>query len=142
MMFYENRSQPPIPAHAFAVRLLRHGGYTTALVVISVAMGTTGYHWLGRTAWIDAFMNACMLLGGMGPVGELTTDAGKIFASLFALYSGLVFLAATVMIFTPVLHRVIHRFHWDADHRDVPGGDATGTKPGGNVSASESAKTT
>ena len=86
-------------------------------MVFSVAVGTTGYHWIGRVAWIDSFLNACMLLGGMGPIGDLTTNAGKIFASLFALYSGLVFLAATVMIFTPVIHRVIHRFHWDADHK-------------------------
>jgi hypothetical protein len=125
MMVYEHRGQPPIPRSQFAMRLLRHGGYTMALVAVSVIIGTGGYHWIGRTAWIDAFLNACMLLGGMGPIGDLTTNGGKIFASLFALYSGLVFLAATVLLMTPVLHRVIHKFHWDADHKSTPGGDAT-----------------
>ena len=124
-MMYEPRNQPPLPPRDFALRLIRHGRYLAALIVVSVVIGTTGYHWVGQTAWIDAFLNACMLLGGMGPVGELTTNAGKIFAALFALYSGLVFLAATVLMVTPVLHRVIHKFHWDADHPDVPGGDAT-----------------
>jgi len=124
-MIYEHRNQAPIPRHEFAMRLVRSGGYISGLIVVSVTIGTTGYHWIGQAPWIDAFLNACMLLGGMGPVGELTTNAGKIFASLFALYSGLVFLAASVIMITPVLHRVIHKFHWDAEHRDVPGGDAS-----------------
>ncbi|MEO7082878.1 MAG: hypothetical protein ABI442_18540 [Gemmatimonadaceae bacterium] len=124
-MIYENRFQPPISRRLFAGRLLRHFGWTQLLVAVSIVLGTTGYHWIGRVAWIDAFLNACMLLGGMGPVGDLTTNAGKIFAALFALYAGIVFLAVTVTMITPVLHRVIHKFHWEADHRDAPGGDAS-----------------
>lgn len=67
--------------------------------------------------WIDAFLNACMLLGGMGPVGDLPNDASKLFASLFALYSGLVFLILAALLLTPVFHRVLHRFHWEAKQR-------------------------
>ncbi|HEX3867943.1 MAG TPA: hypothetical protein VHV78_14375 [Gemmatimonadaceae bacterium] len=116
LMAYEHRLQPPISVHAFIWRLARHGGYAGMLIVGSVVIGTTGYHWLGREPLIDSFLNACMLLGGMGPVGDLSTSAGKIFAAFFALYAGLVFLATTVIMFTPVLHRVLHKFHWDADH--------------------------
>ena len=114
-MIYENRRQKPISRRDFTWRLLRHGGYAAVLVVVSAVIGTAGYHWFGGLAWVDAFLNACMLLGGMGPIGELATNAGKIFAAFFALYSGLVFLAATVILLTPVLHRTFHKFHWDAD---------------------------
>ena len=97
--------------------MLRHGGVVGILVAASVIIGTAGYHWLAGAAWIDAFLNACMLLGGMGPVGDIHSAAGKIFAALFALYAGLVFLISTGVLVTPVFHRVIHRYHWDADHR-------------------------
>ena len=85
------------------------------LVGGSVIVGAAGYHWLAEASWIDALLNACMLLGGMGPVGDLPTTAGKLFASAFALYAGLVFLLCAAIVFTPILHRVIHKFHWDAD---------------------------
>src|SRR5581483_11984907 len=115
VQLYEHRLQPPISRARFLRRMARHGGYVGGLVVLSVLAGTIGYNWLGEQTWIDSFLNACMLLGGMGPIGELHANAGKIFAALFALYSGLVFLIAAAVLFTPVLHRVIHRFHWDAD---------------------------
>ncbi len=114
-MIYEHRRQPPISRARFLRRLLRHGGYAGALILGSVCIGTLGYHALASQSWIDSFLNACMLLGGMGPVGDIATNAGKIFAALFALYSGLVFLIAAAVLFTPVLHRVLHRFHWEAD---------------------------
>ena len=107
----------------FIRRLIRHGGVIVVLVTASTIIGTAGYHWLGDAAWIDAFLNACMLLGGMGPIGELHSNRGKIFASLFALYAGLVFLVWTAIFLTPVVHRMIHRFHWDADHAKTSSGD-------------------
>ena len=119
MRIYEHRLEPPLTREAFIARMLRHGSYIGALILASVLVGTAGYHWLGQLAWIDAFLNACMLLGGMGPIGELQTSAGKIFAAFFALYSGIVFLIAAAVLFTPVFHRVLHRFHWDADHDDA-----------------------
>ena len=113
---YESHDQPPLSRRAFMRRMARHGGIVGVLVAGSVVLGTAGYHWLGQAAWIDAFLNACMLLGGMGPVGEIPSAAGKIFAALFALYAGLVFLVSATILATPVIHRVIHRMHWEAAH--------------------------
>ena len=79
----------------------------------SVVLGMAGYHWIAAYAWIDAFLNTCMLLGGMGPVGDLPNDGAKLFAGVFALYAGLVFLVVTALLLTPVLHQVLHRFHWE-----------------------------
>jgi hypothetical protein len=94
--------------------MARQGTYATMLASGSVLLGMTGYHVLAHFSWIDSFLNACMLLGGMGPVGDLQGDVAKLFAGIFALYSGLIFLVITALILTPVFHRVIHRFHWDA----------------------------
>ncbi|HEY2064464.1 MAG TPA: hypothetical protein VGG84_00785 [Gemmatimonadaceae bacterium] len=116
-IFFENISQPPISIGAFYVRLLRHGGYVTGLIAISAFVGTVGYHELAHFSWIDSFLNACMLLGGMGPVGELPNKASKLFAAFFALYSGLVFLVAAGLLLAPVFHRVLHRFHWEVEGR-------------------------
>jgi hypothetical protein len=95
------------------------GGYATILVAASVLIGLVGYHWIAGFTWIDSFLNACMLLGGMGPVGELNGTGAKIFAGIFALYSGLVFLIAAGLLLAPVFHRVIHRFHWDAGKHEA-----------------------
>ena len=106
------RSQSPAVTHRTFVRhLAKQAGYATALVGVSVVLGMAGYHWIARFSWVDSFLNACMLLGGMGPVGELPNGASKIFAGLFALYSGLVFLACALFLLTPVFHRVLHKFH-------------------------------
>ena len=83
------------------------------LIVGSLAIGMAGYHWVAELGWVDAFENAAMLLGGMGPVGEVKGDRAKIFAGVFALYSGLVFLAVSAFALTPVFHYVLHRFHWE-----------------------------
>ena len=93
-------------------------GYAAALVGASLLMGMAGYHWVAGLAWVDAFQNAAMLLSGMGPVGELATSRGKIFAGLFALYSGLVFLVVTAFVLAPVFHYVLHRFHWEAGRNE------------------------
>lgn len=115
MMHYEHRLQPPLSRMQFLMRLARHCGAASGLVAVSVAIGTAGYHWLAGASWIDAFLNACMLLGGMGPVGEIQTTGGKLFAALFALYAGLVFLVCLAILITPILHRVLHKFHWESD---------------------------
>lgn len=79
-----------------------------------------GYRWIAHFSWIDSFLNACMLLGGMGPVSDtpLPNDRAKIFAGIFALYAGLVFLASAALLLTPVFHRVLHRFHWELTQRE------------------------
>lgn len=111
-------TRTPPSSRRFAHHVARQAGYATALVAASVLLGMAGYHWIASYAWIDAFLNACMLLGGMGPVGELPNDGAKLFAGAFALYSGLVFLVVTVLTLTPVFHWVLHRFHWEWSRED------------------------
>jgi hypothetical protein len=83
------------------------------LLGVSLAIGVAGYHWAGRLAWTDAFLNAAMLLGGMGPVDPLPTDGAKIFAGLYALYCGVVFIATAGLILAPVGMHLLHKFHLD-----------------------------
>jgi len=97
--------------------MVRQGGYASMLIAGSVLLGMLGYHVIAGLGWVDSFLNACMLLGGMGPVGELTGNPAKIFAGLFALYAVLVFVVVSGLLLAPMLHRVIHRFHWDAGER-------------------------
>jgi len=89
-----------------------------ALLMVSLIIGMTGYHWLAPMGWLDAFVNAAMLLGGMGPVGELHGgNGGKFFASLFALYAGLVFLFIAALLLQPVFHHVLHKYHLEDDEQ-------------------------
>jgi UPF0716 family protein affecting phage T7 exclusion len=114
---YEHKNEPLISRREFAQRLGHQGLYALALVAVSVVFGMAGYHWIAGQGWVDAFLNTTMLLGGMGPVGELSNDAAKIFAGFFALYAGLVFLAVSILLLTPVFHRVLHHFHWEISSR-------------------------
>ena len=95
----------------FLRRLARHGLWTIGLVGGSLALGVLGYHAFENLPWIDSLLNASMLMGGMGPVDALHTTAGKLFASIYALYCGLVLLVAAGLLFAPILHRLVHRFH-------------------------------
>jgi hypothetical protein len=84
-----------------------------AVILISLAVGVAGYHYLDGLPWVDSLLNASMILGGMGPVDPLRTTAGKIFASAYALYSGLALIAVVGLMLTPILHRVMHQFHME-----------------------------
>ena len=110
---YESRHQAPIARAQFAQRLLRHLCAAVGLLLVSLAVGMMGYVYFERLSWLDAFLNAAMLLGGMGPVDPPKTAPGKLFAGIYALYAGLVFLVSAALICTPILHRLLHRFHWD-----------------------------
>lgn len=105
--------QPVRPeAHRdFWRHLARQGSWAALLVTVSLMGGTLGFHVFSRQLWVDAFLNASMLLGGMGPVGNLGPSAGKLFAAGYALYAGLMFLVVAGLLVTPVFHRVLHRFH-------------------------------
>lgn len=112
---FEHRAQPLLPRAEFLRRLARHGGIATLLLVGSLALGVLGYHTLGGLGWVDALLDAAMILGGMGPVHELDTVAAKLFASVYAIFSGVVFLTTVALAFAPVMHRALHRFHLDEE---------------------------
>jgi hypothetical protein len=105
--------KPVLSRKAFLGRLAIWGGVTVVLMLASLLVGMVGYHGFEGMPWIDAFFNAAMILGGMGPAGVMTTDAGKLFAGLYALYCGILFLFCGGMLLVPVFHRVLHRFHAD-----------------------------
>src|SRR4030095_2454771 len=113
---YEHRSAPLLPRKAFKRRLVRHGTFVMALLGFSLVIGTVGSVPLPGQQPIDALLNAAMLLGGMGPVGAIEHTSGKLFATFFALYAGLVFLTAGAILLAPVAHRLIHKFHLAQRH--------------------------
>jgi hypothetical protein len=110
---YESRKQRPIARAKFVRRLLLHLLAAWGLLLVSLAIGMVGYVHYESLSWRSAFLNAAMLLGGMGPVDPPQTDSGKLFAGFYALYAGLVFIATATLIFTPIAHRLLHKFHWD-----------------------------
>ena len=107
----ERRTDPVIPTSEFLARLARSGAVALGLVVVSLFVGMLGYHALEGLSWTDAFLNASMILGGMGPVNPLATSGGKLFAGFYALYSGLVVILVAGVVLTPVVHRMLHKFH-------------------------------
>jgi len=108
--------QHAIIQRRFIHHLRRQALWALLLVAASLAGGIVGFHhWSGQT-WLDAFLNASMLLGGMGPVGDLGPAEGKFFAGVYALYAGLVFLIVAGLLVAPVFHRVLHRFHLEDDN--------------------------
>jgi hypothetical protein len=113
MGIYESRFAPPVPRPVFLRRVASHVGVATAVVLVSVAAGMVGYHHFEQLGWLDAFLNAAMLLGGEGPIETPSSRGGKVFAGMYALYSGLVFVVAVGVILTPFLHRMAHQLHWE-----------------------------
>lgn len=111
---FEPRHEPPISQRRFIHRLALHVGISLGILLFSLLIGMAGYAHFEQLAWRDAFLNAAMLLGGMGPVNAPQTDGGKLFAGFYALYAGLVFIVMIGVMLTPVLHRLMHKFHWEA----------------------------
>lgn len=114
-MKYEHRSQRLIPFKEFILRLIRTAAIAALIVLSALMIGVLGYHFLEGFSWIDSLLNASMILGGMGPIGEMHTFDGKLFASAYALFSGIVFLTVAAVLFAPVVHRLLHRFHFDME---------------------------
>ncbi len=114
---FEHRRQPLLPRKAFFLRILRHGGIGLGVISGSLFLGILGYRGFEGLSWVDATVNAAMILGGMGPVNQLNTTAGKLFASFYALFSGIVFLVVVALLLAPIFHRFFHRFHleWDSE---------------------------
>ena len=115
---FETKSKPLLPRSSYYARLAR--STATGLLVIMTALGAgiVGYHHFERMPWIDAFANAAMILSGMGPLAPLTTSGGKLFAGFYALFSGLMFVLVMGIVFAPVVHRFMHRFHLEMDRKD------------------------
>jgi hypothetical protein len=115
---YESKRQPLLSREAFARRLARNVGAASLLIGVSLLAGMAGYHWLERMEWIDAFANAAMILSGMGPLAPVQTWGGKLFAGLYALYSGLVLIVAAGIVFAPAVHRLLHSFHVETNTKE------------------------
>lgn len=115
MIKFEPRHKPLVSRPVFFARLLWHALGALVLIAAALAIGVAGYHYLENLPWTDALLNASMILGGMGPVNPLQTEAGKLFASAYALFSGLLFVAALGLLFAPLIHRMLHRFHLEED---------------------------
>jgi hypothetical protein len=108
---YEPRNRPLLSRAKFLRRVGRHLLVALFAIGVALAMGVLGYHFLGQLAWIDSLLNASMILGGMGPIDPLHSTAAKIFASCYALFSGLAFIGITGLLLAPFAHRLLHRFH-------------------------------
>lgn len=108
---FEHKNEPLLPGNLFVKRAIKHLLIGIAVIFVSLTIGIFGYHFIEGFSWIDSLLNASMILGGMGPVGEMHTDNGKIFASMYALFSGIVFLVTVGIIIAPAVHRFLHSLH-------------------------------
>ena len=115
---YETKTKPLLPRSSYYLRLARSAATGLLVIVAALAAGMLGYHRFEGMPWIDAFANAAMILSGMGPLAPLTTADGKLFAGCYALFSGLVFVVVIGIVFAPVVHRFMHRFHLEADGKN------------------------
>jgi hypothetical protein len=115
---FERRHDPLAPMPVFVKRLIASLAIAFCLIGLALTIGIVGYHSLGGFGWIDSLLEASMILGGMGPVNPLTGDGVKVFASLYALFSGLIFIAVLGLVLAPVAHRVLHKFHVDEKDED------------------------
>lgn len=117
MRSQEKKYDRPISNGRFLRRMAKTMAVVLLFVGISLTVGMLGYHLIEDMPWIDAFMNASMILGGMGPVDPMKTDAGKVFAGCYALFSGLAFLAMAGLLFTPIAHHILHKFHYEESNK-------------------------
>jgi hypothetical protein len=110
---FEKRSEKLLPYDLWIQRLLRFAALGAAIIFIGLGSGTVGYHYFAGLGWLDAALNAAMILTGMGPVNRIDSPEGKVFAIVYALFSGIVFLGAAAIVVAPWLHRLLHRLHAD-----------------------------
>jgi hypothetical protein len=114
---FEHRREKVAQLSKFLARLGRYGAFSLALICISLLIGIAGYHHYQELSWIDSFYMASMILTGMGPIAEMTTESAKIFSSIYALYSGVAFLSITAIFFAPIIHRLLHVLHVESDEK-------------------------
>jgi len=114
---FEHHHEKLLPRRAFIKRLAKYALISLSLIIVSLIIGMIGYHMFEGYLWVDSFLNAAMLMGGMGPVGVLHVDAGKIFAGIYALYCGLIELVAIGIFAAPIFHRFLHHFHLESEKK-------------------------
>jgi len=112
---FEHHRSPLVSKPVFIKRVLKNFIFSAAILGGSLGIGVVGYHFFGDLSWIDSILNASMILTGMGPVNDMATDGGKLFAAFYALFSGLAFLSFAAVLFAPIVHRFLHKFHLDLD---------------------------
>ena len=115
---FEHHTKPLLPRKEYYRRIVRNLGLGVVVIVASLGLGMAGYHYFEKLSWLDAFLNASMILAGMGPVATLQTDAGKFFAGCYALFSGIALISIVGIIFAPVVHRFLHKFHLEDTEGD------------------------
>ena len=125
----ERKGQPLAPPAVFARRVWRNARAAALIAGFSLALGAAGYHYLGGLPWLDGLLNAAMILTGMGPVDPMRTAAGKLFATFYALYSGIAFLTMMAVLMAPLYHRFIHDFHLQSEAGEDREDEAAG-EPG------------
>ena len=114
---FEHHHEKLLPKHLFLRRLAKYALISLSIILASLLIGIIFYHVLEGLSWVDSFLNAAMLMGGMGPVNSLHTDAGKVFAGIYALYCGFIVLVAVGIFATPIFHRFLHHFHLESEHK-------------------------
>lgn len=114
-MKLEHRKQKIAPVPVFMLRLVKYGLLSLILLIVSLVIGTLGYHFLGNFEWLDSFLESCMILSGMGPIGPLKSEEVKYFSSLYALYSGIAFLSVSALFLAPIIHRLLHILHFEGE---------------------------
>ncbi len=110
---FEHKRQKVLPVHRFIRRLVAWFALASIIVAFALGMGIMGYHHIAGLTWLDALLNAAMILTGMGPVSQMTTPQAKLFSAAYALFSGVVFLSAMSIVLAPIIHRIMHRIHFD-----------------------------
>ncbi len=117
-MRFESRKQKLIPRHRFYWRMSKAFAIGVVMLAMALSLGILGYHFLAHLSWVDSLLNASMILAGMGPVNDLPNDAAKVFASLYAIFSGVVFISVMAVILSPAVHRLLHKFHAEVEKDD------------------------
>ena len=115
---FEHHTKPLLPRKVFYRRIVRNACWGALVVALSLGLGMVGYHGFEKLSWLDSFLNAAMILSGMGPAATLQTAGGKLFAGCYALYSGLALIAIVGIVFAPIIHRFLHKFHLEDEGRD------------------------
>ncbi|HEY4127950.1 MAG TPA: hypothetical protein VGN70_07875 [Gammaproteobacteria bacterium] len=117
-MFYESKHKRPLSFGRFLLRVLKHMLFAQLFVLVSLGIGIWGYEYYEQMSWRDAFVNSAMLLGGMGPMKtDGLSDGGKVFAGVYALYAGLILIIVIGIVMAPLIHRIMHVFHWEEPGR-------------------------